>query len=200
MHSKRTFACALAAVVLGACTSSTTDAGPGTASSSSGSSGVGAAKSELWLLAEEWPAATSAQIKARLDKLTVHDHFVLEYVGKQLKAGVFRRACEVAPDIRWSWQSDGARYDCPKANKEWNDYVAWVASNNLGDPNANITKGVDDILIYFKCKAGEIDQASCDLYKSVNGQIDEGVGRTSEVVVDNLGNQCRVGKDPGCYL
>jgi hypothetical protein len=197
MRSATFFACALFALAATACSSSSEG---GSSSGASSTSGGTTAKSELWLLAEEWEAASPAQVKARLDKFTVHDHFVLEYVGKQLKGGVFQRACEVTPTITWTWQSDGARYDCPRVKKEWEDYVAFVTSNNLGDPEVNIKSGVNNVLIYFRCKAGEIDKGSCDLYNSLNGQIDDGAARTSEVIVDNIGNQCRVGKDPGCYL
>ena len=67
------------------------------------------------------------------------------------------------------------------------------------DPDQNREMGRQEILIYYKCKSGEIDAATCNMYYSIQGQIDQGTAQTTQTIVDNFGNQCTVGVDPGCY-
>ena len=168
-------------------------------SSSSGGGGPGpGSQSQLRLLAEEFPQGNANSTKQRLDALSVEEHFILEYVGKQFKPTVFLRSCGVDSQLHWSYLADGTIYDCAKADKEWKDYVAW-ANQNGQDPNQNAELGRGDVLIYLKCRSGEIDQGSCQLYNNIKDQIAQDSAKTSQVIIDNIGNKCTVGKDPGCY-
>ena len=156
---------------------------------------------ELRLLAEAYPTLTAAQVKARLDRLTVEDHWVLELTGKQWKWAVMRKACEVDPTISASSLLDNTRYNCAQLQADWQGYLNWHRGiyGGTGDPNTNAEQGRQEVLIFYKCQSGEIDAGSCSLYYGIQNQIARDSARTSQVIVDNIGNKCRVGVDPNCY-
>jgi hypothetical protein len=148
-------------------------------------------------LAEQFSSSSAEQLKSQLDSMTVHEHFVLEFVGKTFKQAVFRKACEVDSGIGWGW-ADGTKYNCAAALVEWQQYVAWAAQNGV-DASQELETNRLEILNYYKCKTGEIDAGTCALYQSMQGQIDGAAAQTTQTIVNNFGNQCTIGVDPGCY-
>jgi len=170
-------------------------------SSQTGCSDSANVATKLRQLTEEYPTATAAQLKARLDHLSVNEHWTLELMGTApFKEAVFRKACEADANLTWSWLATKEKSNCAIADKSWQDYVAMHKSGSLpGGLYDNINNGRDKLLIYFKCQAGEIDKGSCDLYFSIQSQIDQGTAQTSQTIVDNIGNKCQVGVDANCY-
>ncbi len=133
--------------------------------------------------------------------MTVEEHFVLDLVGKEFKPAVFRKACEVDPNIGWSYFSDQTTSNCAQAAQQWQDYVQWHQSTYGpgADVNENAELGRGDIIIYYKCKSGEIDPGSCNLYNQIKGQIADGAAQTSQTIINNIGQKCEIGVDPNCY-
>jgi hypothetical protein len=166
-----------------------------------GGCGDDAVSSQLRSLTEEYPSVNATQTKNRLDKLNVEEHWILELVGKQFKWAVMRRVCDADSNIVCTSLADKTRYDCAALDADWQTYVSWHKQTYgaNADPNTNIDLTRGELLIYLKCKAGEIDQGSCDLYFQIKDNIANGAAGTSQVIIDNIGNKCTVGQDPGCY-
>lgn len=159
--------------------------------------GDAAVGTNLGALAEQYPTASATEIKARLDQLSLSEHYILELVGKQFKQAVLRRACEVDATLRWTYLADLSPGDCATALAQWQQYLQFLPAGS--DPYANIELGRNDVLIYLRCRTGEIDASSCALYRQLVGQVDAQMAATSQQIIDNIGSRCRVGIDPGCY-
>lgn len=152
--------------------------------------------STLRELAEDFNSNSSADNKALVDQLTVNEHFVLEFVGKQFKEAVFRDICQVDSSLVWSYLSDGSRSNCAYSVASWQQAVSFVGEAVV---QSNAELGRNEVLVYYKCESGEIDAATCATYNAIMGQVAAGSAATSQTIIDNTGNKCEVGSDPNCY-
>ncbi|PIE65221.1 MAG: hypothetical protein CSA24_02790 [Deltaproteobacteria bacterium] len=157
--------------------------------------------SALQALAENYGSESASATKARLDTLSVREHWVLELVqmGPAFKLAVFLRACEEDNSLMWRSLVSGTPYNCAFAAAEWQQTVDLIASTGFGSIEENVESGRTNVIIYEKCESGEIDKATCDVYYGIQSQVAAGVAQTNEVIIDNIGNTCTVGQDPGCY-
>jgi hypothetical protein len=152
----------------------------------------------LRLLADEYPTAGAALVKQRLDKLSASEHFILEFVGKVWKTYVFLRACEVDASIQWSSVLGGPRWDCATALAKAMQDEAQARSFGV-DPLATVNSARENVLIYYKCKSGEIDASTCALYQQLTAQADAQSAAGVQQIIDNIGNRCGIGIDANCY-
>ena len=168
---------------------------------SSDSSGSGSSVGALQQLAEEYPTASAAQTKSTLDRLTVRDWWVMELVqlGPAFKLAVMLKTCQVDPNITWHTMSDGKLYNCASAQAEWNETVQLIASTGVGSLEENVESGRMEVIIYEKCQTGQIDKGSCDMYYGIQQNVANQTAQTNETIIDNMGNQCRIGVDANCY-
>ncbi|MCA9523943.1 MAG: hypothetical protein KC609_23400 [Myxococcales bacterium] len=155
----------------------------------------GGAGGNLRRLAEEYNHLSSAEIKARLDRLDAREHLLLDIVAPTFKAGVFLHACSVDPALRWT--ASGQPYDCQRAQNEYWQAQQWVVPGTSLEQNVELDRM--KLLTQLKCSSGEIDAGSCAMYRGVMQQIDGSVNDTNTVINANIGGQCIVGRDAGCY-
>lgn len=187
----------LVAVQAAACGSEDEPKTINTGSTSTANNGESMQRTALYRLSESWPSDSEAATKALLDQMTMHDHFVLEYVGEgPFKEAVFRRACAEDSSVTWTYDSDGTAHDCALAQQQWEECVDFVGEDGCLQ---NIDIGRNDVLIYYRCQTGEIDPDTCALYGSITQQIDQRTAETTDTIVRNTGDECQVGVDPGCY-
>ena len=73
--------------------------------------------------------------------------------------------------------------------------LQWISVEQL---QQNIQNERDQMLIGLKCASGEFDQASCNAYMATQGAVMTMQNDTSLRIIENMGNQCRVGVDAGC--
>jgi len=157
--------------------------------------------SNLQKLAEEYPTVSPEQTKKTLDKLTVQDHWTMELVelGTAFKLAAFLKACNADSSITWHELSTGRQFNCFSGQAYWDESVRMVASVGVGTFLDNVESGRLEVIIYEKCRSGQIDKGSCNMFYGIQQNVADSSAQTNEVIIDNIGNKCRVGRDAGCY-
>lgn len=162
---------------------------------SAGCGGGRGSGGNLRSLAERQASLTSAEVKSGLDALSQTEHLELEVLAPAFKQYLFRRACQADPSIQWT--SGSRRYDCNLAFVEYQQALQWVLPGTTVEQEAETQRL--RLLNYFMCRSGEIDKGTCAMYVGVTSQLNQSRADTNQTIIDNLGNKCVVGQDPGCY-
>ena len=78
------------------------------------------------------------------------------------------------------------------------DYVQAVQWSGAPAIAQNIETERLHILNTYKCSSGESNRQTCQQYMGTIQQIQNAQHDTSTTIINNIGNKCRVGVDPGC--
>jgi len=141
---------------------------------------------------ENYGAMQPTQVLDLLASLNQNQLMLLTSYGA-LSQDILRTACQANANIWLSIQ--GTQETCQSAWYQLQEALQWISGEQL---QQNIQNERDQMLIGLKCASGEFDQASCNAYMATQGAVMTMQNDTSLRIIENMGNQCRVGVDAGC--
>lgn len=149
-------------------------------------------KVSLRTMLETFPSFTAQQIAYQVTVLTQEEALMLSLFGA-VGGAFYRRACEANPGL--VAMIGGVPSNCAKMVQDYVQAVQWVGAPAIAQ---NIETERLHILNTYKCSSGEIDRQTCQQYMGTIQQIQNAQHDTSTTIINNIGNKCRVGVDPGC--
>ena len=110
-----------------------------------------------------------------------------------LSQDLLRVACTVNANLYMDIQ--GTRTTCQMAWTDVRNALKWITQEQI---RQNIRSQRNRMLIGLRCASGEIDRTSCKAFFRTLGAVANMTNDTTLRIIQNIGNQCRVGVDAGC--
>jgi hypothetical protein len=143
---------------------------------------------------ESYPRLDHAANYDKLKALSATDHWMIDK-HQAFASEAYYRACHVNPQLLVS--VGGTAMTCAALG------ASLQSSIQLGydptDPNRYAEQQRGKLLIMVKCWRGEYDQATCKAYFGALWSMAQGTHDTTQKIIDNFGDNCRVGIDPNCF-
>lgn len=150
-------------------------------------------KSRMERFVESYDRLPPAKFARALASLDSNDHLMLSLYN-QLASDVYFRACQIDASIQFDIV--GRRMNC---NELWRSLQAAL---QLGMTSQSLTQEMHtqklQVLNGYRCSRGAIDRRTCSMYAGTMQRMNDMSHDTSMQIIRNMGNQCRVGVDPGC--
>ncbi len=153
-----------------------------------------APKSAMEHFVESYDRLDANQFASALGRLGRDDHLMLS-VYNQLASDIYLRACQIDGSLRF-WIV-GRNLGCQEL------FQSLQAAFHYGMTRQSFAQEVHtqrlQVLNAFRCSRGAIDAATCRVYAGGTQRMNDMSHDTSMRIIEAIGNQCRIGVDPGCW-
>ncbi len=143
-------------------------------------------------LVERYDRMAPAEVLQQLWLRTQDDYLQLS-IYPALGGDIYLRACYADPNI--TFVLGGVVTGCHQVAQERANALQFITPQAL---HQNLQSERQTVLIAHGCSTGRIDRASCAAYTGTMQRYNDGMHETSQQIIRNMGDQCRVGIDPGC--